>query len=113
MLFKEFVADLGITALPGARRQPRMFVFLWTGEGGSGRLQRALDSVLAQDYADVELIVIHDGSRDGSAEIMHTYQQTDARVIVHGYRHNCSLPAVRYKPGGALCRGAVLRLPER
>jgi len=38
-------------------------------------LKEAVDSVLAQDYPDFELIVVDDGSVDDSAEILHAYGQ--------------------------------------
>lgn len=36
-------------------------------------LREAIDSILAQDYPTIELIVIDDGSTDGSAEILKSY----------------------------------------
>lgn len=44
-------------------------------------LARCLDSVLEQSFSNFEVIVIDDGSRDRTAEIIRGYQQKDARVI--------------------------------
>ena len=43
-------------------------------------LSRALDSCLAQSYKNVEIIVIDDGSTDGTAEIIRGYEKNDPRV---------------------------------
>src|SRR5947207_7126779 len=37
-------------------------------------LEAAIESVLAQDYAQVELIVIDDGTTDGSAALLEKYR---------------------------------------
>lgn len=39
-----------------------------------------LDSVLAQTYTALEVLVVDDGSQDGTAAIVQGYQQRDARV---------------------------------
>lgn len=43
-------------------------------------LPRCLDSLLAQEYADLEIIVVNDGSRDGTAAVMDTYAVRDNRI---------------------------------
>lgn len=45
-------------------------------------MERSIDSVLAQSHRQVELILVNDGSRDGSAAIMEAYARRDARVVV-------------------------------
>jgi glycosyltransferase involved in cell wall biosynthesis len=45
-------------------------------------LQRAIDSILAQTLADLELIVVDDGSRDDSAAIAQAAAARDERVRV-------------------------------
>lgn len=47
-------------------------------------VEKAVDSILGQTFNDLELIVIDDGSTDGSGEILDRYQETDNRVrVVH------------------------------
>lgn len=48
-------------------------------------LARALDSVLAQTWRDFEVLLLNDGSTDGSGAIAAAYAERDARVRVHAW----------------------------
>ena len=43
-------------------------------------LTRTLDSVLAQSYENLEIIVVNDGSKDGTGAVMDAYAEKDARI---------------------------------
>ena len=50
-------------------------------------LQRCLESILAQTYADFELILVDDGSPDRCPEMCDAYAQKDSRVRVIHKQH--------------------------
>jgi len=49
-------------------------------------ISRAIESVLSQTFADFELLIIDDGSRDSSRDIIQRYSRQDSRIryIFHG-----------------------------
>ena len=57
-------------------------------------LGRGIDSVLAQSFKDFELILVDDGSSDGSGAICDDYSQRDSRVkVIH--QENAGVSAAR------------------
>ncbi len=57
-------------------------------------LQKCLDSVINQTQNDIEIIIIDDGSTDGSSNICKSYADSDSR-FVYRYKENEGLAAAR------------------
>ena len=74
-------------------------------------LRQAVESVLAQTFADWELLLINDGSTDGSASIAAGFAAHDARVraLSHPDGQNHGLPLTR-NLGLRQCRGEFIAL---
>ena len=57
-------------------------------------LEECVESILSQSYRNIELILINDGSTDGSGELCETLAETDERVVVI-HRENGGVSAAR------------------
>jgi glycosyltransferase involved in cell wall biosynthesis len=60
----------------------------------SGHLTRAIQSVLSQSYKEFELIIIDDGSVDGSFDEIQRFMKLDPRVHCLHHPRNVGLPAI-------------------
>jgi chlorobactene glucosyltransferase len=63
-----------------ATRLPKVSVIL-PARNEERYIARCLDSLLAQDYSNFEIIAINDSSTDGTGEIMKEYAIKDPRVV--------------------------------
>lgn len=52
------------------------------------RLRRCLDSVLAQDYENLEIIVVDDASEDRTEEVVASYREKDPRIAYYRHERN-------------------------
>lgn len=58
---------------------------------GEPFLAECLDSVLRQDFSDMEILIVDDASTDGSAELARSYAAKDARIRWRRNPHNVGL----------------------
>lgn len=107
MLFvKEHLGDCEIHRRIDAPLEPLVTVILPTyRRNKSGLLARAIRSVLGQTWTDYELIVMDDGSSDGTAAFLSDCLRADPRVVHVRHEDNCGLPALRVNEGITLARG--------
>lgn len=86
---------------------PRLTSVIIPTRDRAGLLSRAISSLQAQTYPDLEIIVVDDGSKDTTPSVIGTAQRTDPRV--RGVRHDLPLgPAAARNTGAALARGEYL-----
>ena len=71
-------------------KQPLVSVILPTYDR-EWSLKTAIDSVLCQDYSNIELIVIDDGSKDNTQELLKVYKKK-IKVL---YQENAGVSAAR------------------
>lgn len=74
-------------------------------------LPRAIESVLAQTLADIELIIVDDASADGTPDIIEHYRLADERVRVIRNTTNSRRSNIEWEPrnnGLQIARGAFI-----
>ncbi|MER9030634.1 glycosyltransferase [Mesorhizobium sp. M0674] len=108
MRFGDCGHDLSISHIDRRRSVPEVTAILPTFARANGSLRLSIESVLSQSYGDFELIIVDDGSRDGTADVLSEYQLADPRVIIHSYKHNSGLPALRVNQAALHGRGKYI-----
>lgn len=102
----DFLKDQKVHRSPSAPESPAVSVILPTfARYSSGTLARAVESVLQQSWGDLELLVVDDGSTDGTAGYLRALQVRDERLVHVRHDLNSGLPALRVNEGIELARG--------
>ncbi len=102
----DFLVDQTVLRKPDVSPTPVVSVVLPTfARLESGGLARAVSSVLTQTFDALELIVVDDGSTDGTFDFLCQAQDTDDRLVVVRHERNSGLPALRVNEGIELARG--------
>ena len=74
---------------------PKISVLMPTfRRGADGLFRRAVESILAQTLPDLELIIVDDGSTDGTRSIIDDLMRADTRISCLVHPSNVGLPAV-------------------
>lgn len=96
MLVKELIKHtLWIPSKTYGQSQPEISVFLPTySRGKSGLFKKAVHSILNQSFTQFELIIIDDGSIDGTKKQIEQLMQEDARISCLIHPNNLGLPAI-------------------
>ena len=61
---------------------PRLSIII-AARNEAGTIENALKSVLAQNYPNLEIILVNDRSNDGTDKILHKLAEKDPRVLIH------------------------------
>ena len=60
---------------------PSLVTVLIPAYNAEATIERAINSALAQDYPPFEILVVDDGSRDRTAEVVATYAERGVRLV--------------------------------
>ncbi|MGF6570625.1 glycosyltransferase involved in cell wall biosynthesis [Paraburkholderia sp. GAS333] len=63
---------------------------------GEAHIAEAIDSMLAQTMTDFELLIINDGSTDGTREIVEDYAKRDKRIVLFNTPNQGIVAALNY-----------------
>lgn len=67
-------------------------------------ISETIDSIIAQSYTNIEIIVVDDGSTDNTAEIIKSYNN----IVKYVYQNNSGGCSVPRNTGISVCKGELL-----
>lgn len=109
MKVKEFIKDEVIYKSINLIESPIVSIILPTYcRGDNGLLERAIKSVINQSFTNWELIIVDDGSKDNTREIIEELMKKDNRVVYIRNEFNSGLPALRVNQGIIKARGKYI-----
>ena len=76
------VQSLPSTSLDREKSYPRLSVII-AARNEAGTIENALKSILAQNYPNLEIILVNDRSNDGTYKILQKLAEKDPRVLIH------------------------------
>ncbi len=76
------VQSLPSISLDRDKSYPRLSVII-AARNEAGTIENALKSVLAQNYPNLEIILVNDRSNDGTDKILQKLAEKDPRVLIH------------------------------
>ncbi|HXJ84311.1 MAG TPA: glycosyltransferase [Candidatus Methylomirabilis sp.] len=106
---RDYLLDQRVFRATSAPATPAVSVILPTySRCKTGQLESAVSSVLRQTFADLELIVVDDGSRDGSFDLIQKLQAADPRIVHVRHERNSGLHILRVNEGIEIARGRYI-----
>jgi len=96
-----------MTLLNASSNSPPLVSVVIPAYNAGRTLAQTLDSVLAQSYSNIEIIVVDDGSTDATAEVLQAYEKRIRSI----YQPNKGLPSAR-NTGCMAARGEFIALMD-
>lgn len=104
LIVKDFLDDQTLLKNESQNKTPFVSVILPTYKRKE-LLEHSIRSVLSQTFRDFELIVLDDGSTDGSYDVIERLRAGDDRITHVRHEYNSGLPALRVNEGIELANG--------
>ncbi len=77
----------------------------------AGLLPRTIDGILGQDFDNFELIIVNDGSTDGTDEVIKKYSAVDSRISYYKNKKNRGIAYSRNR-AASLARGKYIMIMD-